>query len=126
MLKVCNKKYQFVGQFKHRLCSKICQELRLFSDDSFVFSSENFIKPNLPSSLKILDIPLLIANDENLNSIGCKLMKEGPNDYTTELGNFEIVKWPLTGWRQLDPDTGDEAGTTCGEFDVRYEGWVEM
>ena len=26
------------------------------------------------------------------------------------------------GWRQLDPDTGDEAGTTEGHFDVHWEG----
>lgn len=26
------------------------------------------------------------------------------------------------GWRQLDPETGDEAGTTEGHFDVHWEG----
>ena len=28
----------------------------------------------------------------------------------------------MSGWRQLDPDTGDEAGTTEGDFEVNWEG----
>lgn len=59
---------------------------------------------------------------------------------TVEKGNFEIVPWPVQGeiplwrlaisaiyccalgWRPLDPETGDEAGTTEGNFDVHWEG----
>lgn len=26
------------------------------------------------------------------------------------------------GWRQLDPETGDEAGTTEGDFEVHWSG----
>ena len=33
-----------------------------------------------------------------------------------------LKKWPVSGWRQLDPDTGDEAGTTEGDFEVKWEG----
>ena len=29
---------------------------------------------------------------------------------------------PLQGWRQLDPHTGDEAGTTEGDFEVHWQG----
>ena len=36
--------------------------------------------------------------------------------------NFEIVRWPINGSRPLDPDTGDEAGTTEGYFDVEWKG----
>ncbi|GMH50116.1 hypothetical protein TL16_g00697 [Triparma laevis f. inornata] len=36
--------------------------------------------------------------------------------------NFEIVKWPVQGRRQLDPGTGDEAGTTEGDFEVHWSG----
>jgi hypothetical protein len=36
--------------------------------------------------------------------------------------NFEIVQWPRPGWRPLDPHTGDEAGTTEGNFDVKWSG----
>ena len=28
----------------------------------------------------------------------------------------------MTGWRSLDPGTGDEAGTTEGKFDIYWEG----
>ena len=39
-----------------------------------------------------------------------------------EKGNFEIEKWPLRGWRKMDPHCGDEAGTTEGHFDVTWQG----
>ena len=32
---------------------------------------------------------------------------------------YPLKKWPVSGWRQLDPDTGDEAGTTEGDFEAR-------
>merc|ERR1712232_992261 len=35
---------------------------------------------------------------------------------------FEIVPWPVAGWRSLDPGTGDEAGTTEGDFEVEWRG----
>jgi ureidoglycolate lyase len=79
------------------------------------------VRPNLPPGLKVVNVPLKLANDENLSEIGAKLMR-GPDDFTVEKGNFEIVKWPVSGWRQLDPNTGDEAGTTEGPFEVRWEG----
>jgi len=33
---------------------------------------------------------------------------------------------PVQGWRQLDPGTGDEAGTTEGSFDVEWKGHFFM
>ena len=41
---------------------------------------------------------------------------------TVENGEFEIVPWPVQGHRPLDPDTGDEAGTTEGPFEVHWHG----
>jgi hypothetical protein len=34
--------------------------------DSFVFSSDNFVDPQLPSGLAIKDVPLVRATDESL------------------------------------------------------------
>lgn len=61
-----------------------------------------------------MDVKAEIATDESLQGFG-KIL-HSPDDITVEKGNFEIVPWPHTGWRKLDPNTGDEAGTTEGEF----------
>eukprot|EP00900_Chrysochromulina_parva_P024898 jgi/Chrpa1/7041/Chrysochromulina_OHIO_Genome00020237-RA len=45
----------------------------------------------------------------------------GPDERTVANKNFEIVRWPQPGWRPLDPQTGDEAGTTEGHFDVHWQ-----
>ena len=42
------------------------------------------------------------------------------DEFTVAKKNFEIVTWPQPGWRKLDPNTGDEAGTTEGFFDVHW------
>ncbi|MBU3738580.1 MAG: ureidoglycolate hydrolase [Rhodoferax sp.] len=36
----------------------------------------------------------------------------------------EIVRWPAQGWRPVDEDTGDEAGTTQGVFVSEWQGDV--
>ena len=86
----------------------------------FVFSPENFQNPELPDNLRVVDVPVCEANEESLDGFG-KLVHD-PNDFVTGNG-FEIVTWPHTGWRPLDPHTGDEAGTTEGDFEVH---WVRI
>ena len=34
------------------------------------------------------------------------------------------MRWPAQGWRPVDPDTGDEAGTTEGAFSINWQGDV--
>ena len=53
-------------------------------------------------------------------SAAARYVVHSPEDFTVEKRTFEIVKWPVQGWRQLDPLTGDEAGTTEGEFKVYF------
>jgi len=88
---------------------------------AFTFTSANFRKPQLPPGLAVLDVPLLEATEENLALIGASLIS-GPEERSVANGNFQVNKWPVLGWRQLDPDTGDEAGTTEGDFSVHWEG----
>ena len=88
--------------------------------EAFVFTAENFSNPDLPSGLQVVDVPLLEATDENLAGFGYVL--HSADERTVEKGNFEIVPWPTSGWRSLDPDTGDEAGTTEGDFEVHWSG----
>ena len=67
-----------------------------------------------------VEIKPVLATDESLQGYG--YLVRDPKDYTTAKKTFEIVPWPVQGWRQLDPDTGDEAGTTEGCFTVRWQG----
>ncbi len=86
---------------------------------TFEFNSENFQRPNLPTKLKVLDVP--VKPLEELHTLGARLLTSR-DEVTTEKGNFEIVKWPVQGWRALDPHTGDEGGTTEGPFQVSWTG----
>lgn len=53
--------------------------------------------------------------------------KETLQGYGTLVDEFdaqkiEIVRWPAAGWRPVDPDTGDEGGTTEGVFEFWWQG----
>eukprot|EP00941_MAST-03F_sp_MAST-3F-sp1_P002829 g2829.t1 len=86
------------------------------------FSESNVSNPELTGleELEVIDVPLVEATDESLKGYG-KLVNS-PDELTVENGNFEIVQWPQPGWRKLDPGTGDEAGTTEGNFRLRWDG----
>ena len=88
--------------------------------EKFVFTAENFRNPELPSGLNIVDVPLVEATKESLEGYG--LIVDDPEDFTVQKGTFEIVPWPVQGWRKLDPGTGDEAGTTEGDFELEWRG----
>jgi ureidoglycolate lyase len=87
---------------------------------SFTFTEENFRNPELAADVDIVEVPLAEATDEALEGFGFVI--HSPDEVSVENGNFEIVQWPQPGWRQLDPGTGDEAGTTEGDFKVWWEG----
>ena len=59
----------------------------------FVFTEENFRKPDLPSGLSVIDVPLVMASDETLRGFG--KMISSKDELTVEKGNFEIKKWPV-------------------------------
>lgn len=84
---------------------------------AFVFTEDNFRNPELPPNLKVLDVPLEVATDASLQGYG-KLI-HSRDEICVKEGNFEIKPWPVSGWRQLDPGTGDEAGTTEGAYYVK-------
>lgn len=44
------------------------------------------------------------------------------DDFASE--PIEIVRWPAQGWRPVDPDTGDQGGTTEGIFSFWWKGEV--
>uniref|UniRef100_A0A7S0LM43 Ureidoglycolate hydrolase n=1 Tax=Coccolithus braarudii TaxID=221442 RepID=A0A7S0LM43_9EUKA len=86
----------------------------------FKFSAENFRDPQLPHGLEVRNVPLTPATEEALQGYG-RLISTA-DEISVENGNFEIVRWPQPGWRELDPQTGDEAGTTEGNFEVHWSG----
>ena len=70
-------------------------------------------KPALP----LHDVPLIVATDESVCGYGA--LVEHPDDI-----EIEIVRWPATGWRQVDDDSGNEAGWVEGTFHGEWQGDV--
>ena len=66
-------------------------------------------------TLPVQEIPLVTATDENLKGYG--RLVDAP-----EHCQIEIVRWPAQGWRPVDPDTGDQGGTTEGVFNFWWQG----
>lgn len=67
--------------------------------------------------LDIVRISLVKATAESLDGFG-KLV----DDYAST--KIEIVTWPAQGWRPIDPNTGNEGGTTEGIFKFRWKGGI--
>ncbi len=75
----------------------------------------NYLNPDLPTGLRIVDMPVVDATAETLQGYG--QLVDDP-----EKCKVEIVRWPAAGWRTVDEDTGDEAGTTEGVFVSDWQG----
>eukprot|EP00040_Diaphanoeca_grandis_P009391 m.48650 g.48650 ORF g.48650 m.48650 type:complete len:291 (-) comp20810_c1_seq1:71-943(-) len=97
-----------------------CRMYSQKAQETFVFTSANIQNPDIKPGLDVINVPLILATDESLEGFGRIL--HDVSDATVENKTFEIVPWPHNGWRKLDPNTGDEAGTTEGEFQVHWEG----
>ena len=61
--------------------------------------------------------PMVLATDETLAGYGC--LVSNPESF-----EVEIVTWPQPGWRPVDPGTGNEGGTTEGDFDFWWHDGV--
>ena len=70
-------------------------------------------KPSLP----LHQVPLVEATDDIVRGYG--YLVEYPDDI-----DIEIVRWPATGWRKVDEDSGDEAGWVEGIFHGEWQGDV--
>ena len=75
----------------------------------------DYLNPDLPPDLRIVPMPVIDATAESLEGYGRLVTR--PEDC-----QIEIVRWPATGWRPVDADTGDEAGTTEGIFVSEWKG----
>ena len=69
--------------------------------------------PDLPA----YEVPLVKATNETLRGFGEII------DHP-DARKVEIVRWPSLGWRQVEPGTGDQGGTTEGPFTFQWRGNV--
>ncbi|WP_425615644.1 ureidoglycolate lyase [Anatilimnocola sp. NA78] len=69
--------------------------------------------PDLP----VHRVPLVKATAANLRGFG-EIIEHA------DARQVEIVRWPSLGWRQVEPGTGDQGGTTEGLFAFRWHGDV--
>ncbi len=77
----------------------------------------DYLNPNVPPGLRRVAMPLIEATPAALAGFGCLI--DGPDAV-----RVEIVRWPAQGWRPVDPDSGDEGGTTEGVFVSEWRGDV--
>src|SRR5204862_1294301 len=77
----------------------------------------DYLNPQLPAGLKRVPIPVVDATSAALLPYG-RLIAD-PKEC-----RVEIVRWPAQGSRPVDPDTGDQGGTTEGVFVSEWKGDV--
>jgi hypothetical protein len=75
----------------------------------------DYLNPDLPTGLQHFKIPIVPATEETVKGYGW--LVDDPAKC-----NVEITRWPAQGWRPVDPDCGDEAGTTEGIFSSEWKG----
>ena len=75
----------------------------------------DYMNPNLPHGLKRITMPVVNATPEALEGYG-RLVDD------PEQCRIEIVRWPAQGTRPVDPDSGDQGGTTEGTFVSEWRG----
>jgi len=80
-------------------------------------NATDYLNPNIPPGLRRVSMPLVEATPATLAGYGCLI--DAPDAV-----NVEIVRWPAQGWRQIDPDSGDEGGTSEGVFVSEWRGDV--
>src|SRR6185369_16534092 len=68
-------------------------------------SPEIYADPPMRAGLRRVQVPVVRASDETLRGYGC--LVDDAHGFP-----IEIVTWPLSGWRAMDPGTGNEGGTT--------------
>ena len=78
-------------------------------------TSRDYLHPEVPAGLARVVMPVVDATGEALQGYG-RLVGD-PQDCP-----IEIVRWPAQGSRPVDPDSGDQGGTTEGVFISEWQG----
>lgn len=77
----------------------------------------DYLNPDLPPGLTHVAMPVVDASAATLEGYGSLV---GDPDRC----RIEIVRWPAQGRRPIDPETGDQGGTTQGIFVSEWTGDV--
>lgn len=80
-------------------------------------TAPNYLKLDLPAGLRRVPVPVVQATEDALKGYGVLVNRADDVE-------IEIVRWPPQGWRPVDPDSGDEGGTTESGFNCRWRGDV--
>ena len=75
----------------------------------------DYLNPELPPGLKRVTMKIVNATCESLQGYG--RLVDDPSHC-----QLEIVRWPAQGTRPIDPDSGDQGGTTEGTFVSEWRG----
>ena len=75
----------------------------------------DYLNPEIPAGLPCTSILMIEATSESLEGYG--LLVDHPEGF-----DIEIVRWPATGWRSVDVDSGDEGGAVEGTFQSSWQG----
>ena len=78
-------------------------------------SSFDYMNPDVPDELPLIDVPLIRATPESFRDYGT--IVTDPDTHPVE-----IVTWPRQGWRPIDPGTGNEGGHVEGTFSFYWQG----
>lgn len=78
-------------------------------------NAPDYLNPDLPAGLSRVRVPLVDATDESIAPYG-RLVDDPDHE------QIEIRRWPASGWRPVDSDSGDEGGTTEGIFSCQWRG----
>lgn len=76
----------------------------------------DYLNPGIAADLKRVRMPIVDATPDALRGYGTIV-----TDWNHPI---EIVRWPAQGWRPVDRDSGDEAGTKEGTFLSEWKGDV--
>jgi Ureidoglycolate lyase len=77
----------------------------------------DYLNPALRAGLSLVRMPVVDASPQTLVRYG-RLVDD------PAACPIEITRWPALGWRPVDPDTGDQGGTTEGIFVSEWRGDV--
>lgn len=77
----------------------------------------DYLRPELPAGLNRVVMPIVDATAAALRGYG--RLVDDPHSCP-----IEIVRWPASGTRPVDEDTGDQGGTTEGVFVAEWQGDV--
>ena len=77
----------------------------------------DYLNPGLPANLARVRMPVVAATTKTLEGYG--RLVDDPDKC-----KVEIVRWPASGWRLVDEDSGDQGGTTEGVFVSEWQGDV--